>query len=143
MLFGGSKASSAGPAPPSYEPPPPDFQPPTDTWKVEGAFLEESSRLVPASPDDIDEITRSAFLSKTFKENDWVDLDAAQYGLGVALDIFPPNSDFQSLKWVFWTENALNKKLVSLLQALARPESHCLDSRTQPDFQFRRSGPPI
>lgn len=129
--------------PVSYREELPPIPPPEDTWVVDEAFLEESSRLVPASPDDVDDVTRSMMISRVFKTGDWIDLDLAEYGLGVALDIFPANSTFNSVKWVFWTENALNNKLSNLVQALARPESKCLESRTSPDFQFRRCQAPV
>ncbi|KAH9259964.1 hypothetical protein BASA81_001724 [Batrachochytrium salamandrivorans] len=118
--------------------------PSAKSWKVDEALLEETSRLVPASPDDVSEETRAVLYAMVFsKPEAWVNLDHVEFGLGVALDLFPQEATFETLKWVFWTDNALNKKLSNLVQALARPESECLESRTQPDFQFRRAVLPI
>jgi len=73
-----------------------------ESWKVDEAFLEQGSLLVPASPDDVDDTVRSAFIAKAFQDNqEWVDADFVQYSLGVALDIFPEKATFDSLKWIF------------------------------------------
>jgi len=143
VFMGKSNLAIAAPVtPPTREGRAP-IPPPNDSWVVDETFLEESSRLVPASPDDVDDVTRALFVSKVFKGEDWEDADVVEYGLGLALDVFPEKSSFDSMKWVFWTDNALHRKLSNLIQALARPESRCLECRTSPDFQFRRFAPPI
>lgn len=99
-VFGVGKTKE--PTPPKGEKPGlAPIPPPSDSWVVDETFLEESSRLVPASPDDVDDQTRNVFLSKTFKGDEWVDADMVEYGLGQALDIFPENSTFLSSKWIF------------------------------------------
>jgi len=102
-VFGGGGKHKDEPSPPHGDKPGlAPIPPPSDTWRVDEAFLESSCRLVPASPDDVDDHTRNVFFLKTFNpKNDWVDFDAAMYGLGLALDIFPENSTFLSVKWIF------------------------------------------
>jgi hypothetical protein len=101
VFKGKGVASSSQPLPPSTRGHDAPIPPEDDSWVVDEAFLEESSRLVPASPDDVDDVTRTLFVTKVFNDAEWVDVDMVAYGLGVALDIFPDKSSFQSLKWVF------------------------------------------
>jgi hypothetical protein len=76
--------------------------PPTDSWVVDEHFLEECSLLIPASPDDVDDVTRQILFTRAFKKpNEWVDSDKVMYELGSALDVFPSSATFDSLKWVF------------------------------------------
>jgi hypothetical protein len=105
-VWKGARKESTVQSPFSPRPPPEKDAgirpPPTDSWVVNEQFLEESSLLIPASPDDVDDVTRQVFVSRAFaKTNEWVDFDVVMYELGSALDIFPNNSTFDSLKWVF------------------------------------------
>lgn len=129
---------------PSVKHPPPD-----STWVFDATFCDKSATRVPSSPDDFDSLTRLEFEemlldfgAKQPGGEGWVDFDGAAYLLGVVLEVFPEGS-FMRFKWVFWTSNPLNEKLVNLLNALSRPEEACLESRTQPDFQFRRKAVPV
>ena len=59
---------------------------------------------------------RSAFLEALA---DWTDHDGAQYELGQALGMFPPEATFQTdLKWVFWSDNAIGNFLTDGLTVL-------------------------
>ena len=88
------------PRPDSVREPPPAPSS-AETWRVDESFVEQSSRMVPASPDDVDDTTRAIFIAKVFKGDEWVDFDYVEYGLGCALDVFPTNATFASYKWVF------------------------------------------
>jgi hypothetical protein len=57
--------------------------------------------MVPASPEDVDDVTRQVFLSRAFRGDEWQDWDVVLYDLGKSLEVFPESLSFLELKWVF------------------------------------------
>ena len=100
-VWKGRSGAAPEPSPPT-QPSDKAFQEkPGTSWIVDDKFIEESSRLVPASPDDVDDVTRQVFLTRVFKGESWEDADVVLFGLGSALDIFPDKADFLDWKWIF------------------------------------------
>lgn len=66
-------------------------------------LLKEKAKLIPSEPSLVPADVKDKFLKNTFAggESEWRDLDFVQHGLGVALGVFPEDSDFQHLKWIF------------------------------------------
>lgn len=59
---------------------------------------------------------------KTLKErlDDWTDIDVAAFHLGIAMGVFPPDQDWQEVKYVFWSHTWLGYYLVESLRNLAK-----------------------
>lgn len=50
---------------------------------------------------------------------EWTEFDGAEYELGLALGMWPPESTFQTdLKWIFWSDNAIGTFLMHGLDVL-------------------------
>lgn len=68
----------------------------------------------------------------------WEDWDVAAFALGRAIGLYELPTDFQRVKHVFWTENAVGRGLHETLNHLA--EAGILERRDEPDNQFRWKG---
>ena len=101
--------------------------------------MQSGAAFVPEDPERIPP-EALAKLTAFFTGKPWVDVDAAAHALGVALGALPSDATFLQLKWVFWTDNALNRLLTELLLSLAQEtpsRRRLLETRSTPDFQFR------
>lgn len=52
------------------------------------------------------------------KLKDWTDIDGAAFQLGIVMGVFPPDQDFQKVKYVFWTNNEFGHLCVMTLRWL-------------------------
>lgn len=68
---------------------------------------------------------------------DWIDIDRAAYGAGVALGLIDPNvSPFGTrAKHVFWSNHSVGTFLVRLLDDLVT--LGIVEKRHEPDLQYR------
>lgn len=70
---------------------------------------------------------------------EWEDFDGAEFELGLALGIFPPEAQHsRDVKWVFWTDNGLGNFLVHGLDVLTHLGflEHCVEEQ---QWRVRRS----
>ncbi len=50
--------------------------------------------------------------------SEWTDLDSAEYLLAVHLGIVGPDTSFNAVKWMFWSDNRFGNALYDILKHL-------------------------
>jgi hypothetical protein len=105
---------------------------------IDRNFVNTAVILVPESMKEFDDSELANFKSR-LQPGMWIDLDVAEYLLGCALHIFPDTSYESDLKWVFFTDNELNHKLITLLALMAAAPSPPVWCEMNA-FQFRLVG---
>lgn len=66
---------------------------------------------------------------------DWTDIDVAAHELARCLGVLPERSAMADAKWIYWSNNALGRELVALLDRLTA--LGLLEKRDEPDYQYR------
>ena len=89
---------------------------------VDRLFVATALVLVPEKASEVPLEDLQAFRAR-LRPNEWYELDVAEFILGGVFHVFEETASVTEsmvqFRWVFWTDNDLNRRLVSLLASIA------------------------